>query len=175
MAYKTVSPQQLKEWIDKKECVLIDVREPAEHKAANIKQAKLLPLSNVTRENLPDLDGKKLVVHCHSGKRAGMACAKLLTEDPNLEIYNLEGGIMSWEQEGQDVKRSGKFFLPVDRQVQLTAGSFVLLGVLLGYFIHPGFLVISGFFGAGLMFAGLSGSCGMAMLLAKMPWNRSGD
>jgi len=70
------------------------------------------------------------------------------------------------------VEKSGHFFLPLDRQVQVAVGSLVLLGTLLGYFVHPANLIIAGFFGAGLLFAGLSGFCGLAHVLARMPWNR---
>jgi rhodanese-related sulfurtransferase len=62
---------------------------------------------------------------------------------------------------------------PLMQQVQIVAGSLVLLGVVLGYLLNPAFFLLSGFVGAGLLFAGLSGWCGMALLLAKMPWNRS--
>lgn len=58
------------------------------------------------------------------------------------------------------------------RQVQIAAGALVLLGVILGYGVAPGFFLISGVVGAGLLFAGISGFCGMARLLMKMPWNR---
>jgi hypothetical protein len=98
--------------------------------------------------------------------------SKLINEDPNLEIYNLEGGISAWSAAGCEIKTSGKFFLSLDRQVQLTIGLGVLIGNILGYFISPIFLLLSGFFGAGLIFAGLSGYCGLAILMAKMPWNK---
>ena len=99
------------------------------------------------------------------------ACQKLISEDLNLEIYNLEGGISAWSAEGCEIKTSGIFFLPLDRQVQLTIGLGVLIGSVLGYFVNPIFF-LSGFFGAGLTFAGLSGYCGLAILMAKMPWNK---
>ena len=173
MPFKTIDANTLKNWMDKGEVVLVDVREPAEHKAENIPAAKLIPLSSVCKQALPGTAGKKLVIHCKAGKRGGMACEKLMAEDPNLEVYNLEGGISAWVQAGYAVKTSGKFFLPLDRQVQLTIGLGLLLSVALGYGVHPGFFLLAGFFGLGLTFAGLTGTCGLAMLLAKMPWNRS--
>ncbi len=54
---------------------------------------------------------------------------------------------------------------------QIAAGGLTLLGVILGYTVHGGFFLISGFVGAGLMLAGMTGFCGMARLLEKMPWN----
>ncbi len=168
----TTNAMQLKRWLDNGEAVLIDVREPAEHRAAHIPAATLLPLVALTKNTLPDPGDKKLVVHCKAGKRGHSACEKLLRETANLEIYNLEGGIEAWTKAGLPVEKSGNFFLPLDQQVQVAVGSLVLLGTLLGYFVHPAFLIIAGFFGAGLLFAGLSGYCGLAHVLARMPWNR---
>jgi rhodanese-related sulfurtransferase len=173
MPLRSVDAHTLKQWLDNGEAVLVDVREPAEHEAENIPGAKLIPLAKVTSQSLPEFTGKKLVVHCRSGRRSGSACEKLLAEAPNLEIYNLEGGIGAWSQAGFDVKSSGKFFLPLDRQVQLTIGLALLLFSSLGiYFGVPFFFWLTGFFGLGLTFAGLSGTCGLALLMAKAPWNR---
>ncbi len=174
MSIKTVDAKTLKNWLDKGEAVLVDVREPAEHQASNIAGATLLPLSEVSAAKLPNCVGKKLVIHCHAGKRGGMACEKLLAENPALEIYNLEGGISAWNLAGLTSNSSGKFFLPLDRQVQLTIGICVLAGSLLAYFVNPAFLLLTGFFGAGLTFAGLTGTCGLAIIMSKMPWNKAG-
>jgi len=172
MAIKTVDATTLKRWMTNGEAVVVDVREPAEHAAESILGATLLPLGNITQKALPELGSKKLVIHCRSGKRAASACEKLLTEDANLEVYNLEGGISAWSAAGYKVESSGKFFLPLDRQVQLTIGLGVLIGSLLAYFVNPLFFLLTGFLGAGLTFAGLSGFCGLAMVMAKMPWNQ---
>lgn len=173
MAIKTIDATTLKNWLDKGDAVVVDVREPAENSAESISGATLLPLAGITKTALPEAHGKKLVIHCRSGKRSTSACEKLIAEDPELEIYNLEGGISAWAEAGHAVKTSGKFFLPLDRQVQLTIGLGVLIGSLLAYFVNPLFFLITGFFGAGLTFAGLSGTCGLAMVIAKMPWNQS--
>lgn len=173
MPIRTVGAETLKSWLDKGEAVLVDVREPAEYAAENIPGATLIPIGGMTKQALPDISGKKLVIHCRSGKRGGMACEKLLAEDPNLDVYNLEGGISAWSAAGNAVKTSGTFFLPLDRQVQLTIGMGVLLGSVLGYAVNPAFFIIPAFFGLGLTFAGLSGTCGLALLLAKMPWNQN--
>ncbi len=173
MAIKNVDAKTLKKWLENDEAVIVDVREPAEHSAKNISAAKLLPLGQVNLDSLPKHEGKKLVLHCHSGKRSSSACAKLLQENPDLEVYNLEGGISAWSDSGCDTKESGKFFLPLDRQVQLTIGLGVLTGSFLGFYIDEAFFLLSGFFGAGLIFAGLTGTCGLAILMAKMPWNKA--
>lgn len=173
MVIKTVDAATLKRWIDSEETVVVDVREPAEHAAENIEGANLLPLSVVSKNALPQVHDKKLVIHCHTGKRGNNACKKLLAEDPNIEVYNLEGGISAWRAAGFQVVSSVKYFLPLDQQVQLTIGLGVLAGSLLAYFVSPLFFLLTGFFGAGLIFAGVSGFCGLAMVMAKMPWNQS--
>jgi rhodanese-related sulfurtransferase len=174
MPIKTVDVATLKRWMDSGEAVVVDVREPAEHSAESIKGTKLVPLATVNKNTMPDCCDKKLVIHCRSGKRSNNACEKLIAEDPNLEVYNLEGGINAWSAAGYIVKTSGKFFLPLDRQVQLTIGLGVLIGSLLAYFVNPMFFLLTGFLGAGLTFAGLIGFCGLAMVMAKMPWNQTG-
>lgn len=172
MTIKNINAKTLKEWLDADSAVLVDVREPAEYEAESIKGAKLIPLSSVCKAVLPDFSGKKLVMQCHLGGRSASACAKLLADAPDLEIYNLEGGISAWALAGYPVETSGKFFLPLDRQVQLTIGICLLIASSLGYFISPKFFLLTGFFGAGLIFAGLTGFCGLAIFMAKMPWNK---
>jgi rhodanese-related sulfurtransferase len=175
MPIKSVDATTLKCWIDKGEAILVDVREPFEHSAQNIHGATLLPLVDVNKGILPDTGKKKLVIHCRSGNRSKNACEKLLVEDSSLEIYNLEGGILEWEETGYPVVSSGKFFLPLDRQVQLTIGLSVLIGSVLTYFVTPLFALLTGFLGAGLSLAGLTGFCGLAVIMAKMPWNKLSD
>lgn len=172
MLLKTIDSKTLKNWLENGEAVLVDVREPAEHAASNIEGAVPLPLGKINKTTAPPCAGKKLVIHCQKGRRGETACKKLLSENPNLDIYNLEGGIEAWSANGFAVISSSKAFLPLDRQVQLTIGICVLMGSLLGYFISPKFFLLTGFFGAGLTFAGLTGFCGLALLMAKMPWNK---
>lgn len=172
MSLHVVDVKTLKSWLERGEALLVDVREPAEHAAENIHGATLLPLGSVSKSTLPPHAGKKLVIHCRKGGRGGTACQKLLAEDPDLDIYNLEGGIDAWNAAGLAVASSGKFFLPLERQVQLTIGLCVLTGSILAYTVSPKFLLLTGFFGAGLTFAGLTGFCRLALLMARMPWNR---
>lgn len=172
MPMRPVDAATLKRWLDAGEAMLVDVREPAEYDSERIVGATLLPLSGFSKAALPPHAGKKLVFHCRKGGRSGSACQKLLSEDTDLEIYNLEGGIDAWGAAGLPVARGGRKILPLDRQVQLTIGLCLLISSLCGYFFSPNFFLLTGFFGAGLTFAGLTGICGLAMLMARMPWNK---
>ncbi|MCD6055422.1 MAG: ygaP 2 [Gammaproteobacteria bacterium] len=96
--------EELKKHLDKDEVLLVDVREPAEYKTECIEEACLIPLGEISLEKLPS-KRMPIVVHCRSGKRSVEACAKLLGEDPALEIYSLEGGILAWQQAGFKVKK----------------------------------------------------------------------
>lgn len=172
MAIRTVDAKTLKCWMESGEAVVVDVREPAEHAAEKIQGTTLLPLTLLNKALLPEINGKKLVIHCHSGKRGANACTQLLAEDPDMEVYNLEGGITAWGAAGQPIISSGNFFLPLDQQVHLVIGLGVLTASLLAYFVNPLFFLLTGLFGTGLVFAGLTGFCGLAIVMAKMPWNR---
>ena len=168
---KTITASELKKRLDQDEVLLIDVREPAEHRSECIDGACLIPLSEISIDKLPSAK-RPIVIHCRSGKRSADACAKLLAINPSLDVVSLEGGIVAWSQAGFNVKKSGSTILPLDRQTQIAAGFIAFSGTILGALINPTFYILPGFIGAGLMFAGLTGWCGMAKLLAKMPWNR---
>ncbi len=172
MTLKTIDTNTLKQWLANSDAVLVDVREPAEHNAENIQGAILLPLGSVSKSTLPDCAGKKLVIHCAKGGRGNSACEKLLSEDPTLDIYNLEGGIAAWRAAGLTVIGSGKTFLPLDRQVQLTIGLLLISGSVLGYLFTPAFFLLTGVIGLGLTIAGATGFCGLARIIARMPWNQ---
>ena len=96
MNIKEINCQTLKNWLENDQVILIDVREIEENKAARIKGSILIPLGSISLDKIPALSEKKLVMQCRSGKRSASACEKLLTENPNLDIYNLEGGIIAW-------------------------------------------------------------------------------
>lgn len=173
MTIKNIDAKTLKKWLENDEAIVIDVREPAEHESLKIINSKLVPLSQICKNQLPEISSKKLVLHCHGGRRSLSACNKILSEDSELEIYNLEGGISAWKNEGFSVETSDKFFLPLDRQVQLAIGCGVFFGSILGFFVNQLFFLLPIFFGAGLIFASLTGYCGLAVLIGKMPWNKS--
>ncbi len=168
---KTITASELKKLLDKNEVLLIDVREPAEHSSEYIDGACLIPLGEISIDKLPSTQ-RPIVIHCRSGKRSIDACAKLLASNHSLDVASLEGGIIAWIQDGFNVKKSGSSVLPLDRQTQIAAGFIVFTGTLLGILINPTFYILPSFIGAGLIFAGITGWCGMTKFLAKMPWNR---
>lgn len=170
-----VSPSVLEGWLAQGDTVLVDVREDHERASEHIPGSAHAPLSRfdaagVQRQHA----GKRVVFHCRSGKRSADAAGRSGAAQGGAQTFHLVGGIEGWKASGRAVERAaGAPKIDVMRQVQITAGSIVLIGVGLGAFVHPAFLGVSAFVGAGLVFAGASGWCGMAMLLAKMPWNRS--
>jgi rhodanese-related sulfurtransferase len=172
MAITNVDAGTISRWIANGEAAVIDVREPAEFASERIEGAVSIPLSKITCASLSVAQGKKAVIHCRGGKRGMSACQKLIAENPNLEVYHLEGGLLAWKEAKLPVLSSSLKVLPLDRQVQLTVGLLVLIGSLLAYFVSPIFFLLTAFIGAGLTFAGLTGFCGLALVLAKMPWNQ---
>jgi rhodanese-related sulfurtransferase len=113
-----------------------------------------------------------VIFHCRAGKRTADN-AERLRQAAQCEAYIVEGGIEGWKKAGLPVVADKRQPIELNRQVMIAAGSLVLAGVLLGAFVNPGFYALSGVIGAGLIFAGVSGFCGLAKLLGLMPWNRA--
>lgn len=149
--------------------LVIDVRTGAEHQATRISGVVNRPLDELDTFVTEFQRYQKIYVHCQSGNRSRKACEKLSALGVHHHI-NVLGGIGSWQQAGLPTHTSPGT-LPIIQQVMIGAGALVLLGVLLSAFVHPGMLGLSALVGAGLLYAGISGQCFMAMLLAKMPWN----
>ncbi len=167
-----VSPDTLSSWLENGEAVLIDVREDFEHASEHIPGAHHVPLSKFDAETVTKCAGsRRPVFQCRSGKRSADAATRFASACDG-DTFHLQGGIEAWKAAGNTtVKPAGAPRIDVMRQVQITAGSLVLLGVILGSTVSPWLYAIAAFIGAGLVFAGASGWCGMAMLLRKMPWN----
>lgn len=166
----SILPTELKSILPT-DCCLVDVREPVEHAEDHIDGAKLIPLGQLEKR-VGEIDRKvPVVVMCRSGKRGSEALRKLEELGFN-DVRNLEGGIIAWKGEGHPVNRSKRKVLPLMQQVQITIGVGVLVGVVLSQTVDPRFVYLSAFFGAGLLFAGTTGWCGLAILMSKMPWNR---
>lgn len=149
--------------------VLLDVRSPIEFETEHIPNSINVPLNELESrcEEVPRQG--QLVVICRSGKRAERGAYTLLGKGFQPKV--LDGGLVAWRKAGLPVK-DGRKMLPIERQIQLIVGIGVLAGVLLGVFVSPWFFIIPGFFGAGLTFAGLSGTCALGLLLMKAPWNQ---
>lgn len=157
--------QLVAEW-----AVLVDVREPDERAREHIPGTQHAPLSSLQR--VEAAGAMAVIFHCRSGARTGAHAARL-GEAAGCEAYLLEGGLEAWKRAGLPVATDRKQPIEIMRQVQIVAGSLVVLGVVLGLWIAPSFFAVSAFVGAGLVFAGSTGWCGMAKLLALMPWNRT--
>ena len=164
----------LNKWLKDGAAILIDVREPLEYKIEHIKQATNIPLSTIRLEHVatPENKGKKIVIQCRSGVRSLSACEKIIESDDSIEIYNLEGGILDWGKQGLPTINEAQI-MPLERQVQLTMGLAIIIGVLMSYFVSSIWLIIPAIIGAGLTNAGATGWCGLAKLMAKAPWNNT--
>lgn len=172
MTIGTISPRDAKALIAQG-ARLIDIREADEYLREHIPLAHLAPLSALEQGGLPaSVRSERIIFHCQSGKRTQNNAAKLQALAAPAEVLLLEGGIDGWKAAGLPTAEDKSQPLPLMRQVQIAAGGLTLLGVVLGYSMSQGFFLLSGFVGAGLIFAGLTGFCGMARLLDKMPWNR---
>jgi len=148
---------------------VIDVREPIEYATGHIAGSLNVPLSRLDQADLPQ---GALVLVCQSGNRSARGVRLLLERGWQHPVSDLQGGLPSWEAAGLPLRRLKNAPLPLMRQVQIAAGSLVLLGLILSSSVAPAWILLSWFVGAGLVFAGISGFCGMARLLALMPWNR---
>ncbi|WP_406697856.1 rhodanese-like domain-containing protein [Singulisphaera sp. Ch08] len=177
MSVTTIRPTELEELRRQGSLVdLIDVRTPAEYREVHAEPARLVPLEALDPKAIMearDLTGRTnapLYTICRSGSRGRSAAEKFHAAGfPN--VINVEGGTLAWERAGLPVIR-GQKTVSLERQVRIAAGSLVVLGTALGAFVHPLFLGLAAFVGAGLVFAGITDTCGMAMILARMPWNQ---
>ncbi|MBM4111863.1 MAG: rhodanese-like domain-containing protein [Phycisphaerae bacterium] len=167
----------LSERLGRGEARLVDVREADEHARERIPGSTLRPLSRFAAAELvaDARSGITVVLHCRSGRRSADAVRTLIAAGaPPDRVRSLTGGIEAWKSKGLPVELDTRVSrISVMRQVQLTVGTLVLAGALAAWLVHPAFLIVPAFFGAGLMFAGASGTCGMALALERMPWNRA--
>lgn len=168
MPITTISPQDADEAMTKG-AMLVDIRGADEHAREHIAGAIHVPLTRL--DELPRVSGA-IIFHCKSGMRTQANRAMLQAAAGSTPCYILAGGLDGWRAAGLPTHLDRKRPLEIMRQVQMAAGSLVLLGVLLGFLVTPVFFSLSAFIGAGLMIAGATGWCGMAKLLQLMPWNR---
>jgi rhodanese-related sulfurtransferase len=151
--------------------LLLDVRTPLEFSEINVRGSISLPLHELTPGKVRKLLLGKTAcyIFCKSGSRAQLAAEKLSVAGID-NLYVVEGGVDAWAAAGLPVNK-GRNVVSLERQVRITAGFFVLTGVLLGFYVNPAWLALSGFVGVGLMLSGITNTCGMALILARMPWN----
>ena len=175
MNVQTIAPAELdRRRREGKVVDLIDVRTPMEYGEIHVEGARSVPLDSLDPQAIAaersGKDGEPLYVICKSGSRAAKAYEKLRAAGVD-QVFSVEGGTMAWESAGLPVVR-GEKVISLERQVRIAAGALVLLGTGLGWTAHKGFLAVPAFVGAGLVFAGMTDTCGMGLMLAKMPWNR---
>ena len=174
----TISPQQLAELLaSNKPFKLIDVRTPAEFGEVHVTSARNLPLDRLDPAAVAAEAGSEGPIYfiCKSGGRSGKACEKLIASGFS-DVISVDGGTTACEAAGLPVVR-GRKAMSLERQVRIAAGAIVFGGVMLATFANNDMLEkiglgIAGFVGAGLVFAGITDTCGMAMLIARMPWNQ---
>lgn len=150
--------------------LILDVRTPSEFTEKRLANSINIPLANLpsfTKE-LSEVS-VDIAVLCRTGKRA--AQAQEILSEAGIESAVVSGGILGWQNQEMPVLMTPKEW-PIERQVRLGAGSLVLLGVVLGWTVNPWFYALSGFVGAGLVFAGITDSCGMAKVLSSAWWNQ---
>jgi len=171
-----ITPLELMERKNAGPIELLDVRTPVEFDEMLISFARLVPLDSFDPEKVLGekfRSAEPIYVICRSGSRGKKACEKLIASG-RTNIFNIQGGTLACAQAGLPITR-GKIIISLERQVRIAAGFLVAMGSGLGGFIDPLWFILSGFVGCGLMFAGITDTCGMGLMLAKMPWNRKSE
>ena len=172
----SISPADLKRLLEQNPSLpVIDVRTPLEFGEVHVPEARNYPLDSLSPEKLIQSGelpiDQPIFILCRSGQRATKASDQVRAAGfPNTIV--VDGGTLAWIDADLPVTRSEVKVMSLERQVRIGAGSLVLAGVLLGWRVHPAFFGLSGFVGAGLIFAGITDWCGMGLLIAKAPWNQ---
>ncbi len=176
----TISPAQLLDLRRRGETVnLIDVRTPAEYGEVHVDFARNVPLDRLDPTRIAaDHGGRSEPIYfvCRSGGRSKTACEKMIAAGV-ADVVSVDGGTTACDAAGLPVVR-GKKAMSLERQVRIAAGALVAIGAALAAFgpdplwqsIGAG---LAGFVGCGLVFAGITDTCGMAMLISRMPWNQA--
>ena len=165
-----LSPAEFAAQVNSPNTIVFDVREQAEYAREHVAGSQNIPLSRLTVETVPQTT-KNVILYCQSGNRSRRA-AELFFAAGYYQVAHFAGGFTAWKGANLPYNENKKAPLPMMRQVQIVAGGLVLAGTLLSAFVSPWFLLLTGFVGSGLMFAGFTGFCGMAKILARLPYNR---
>lgn len=171
---KQITAEEAKELIEGDRCsLLVDVRSAAEFRAAHVPSAHNVPLDEIEDEIEAEVTDKETTLYlmCSCGNRSNKACEEMMAMGYH-NVVSIEGGMIEMKRLGMKMSEEADSVISLERQVRITAGTLVLLGLLLGFFIHPGYFSISAFVGSGLVFAGITDTCGLGLLLARMPWNQ---
>ena len=172
MTPKTITPQEARRLVADG-AVLIDVREADERARERIPGSHHLPLSKLDEADVAAHRGQAVIFHCRSGARTQAQGARLAAKTGEAcETYLVSGGLDAWRKAGLPTEVDRRQPIEMQRQVQIGAGSLAFAGTLLGLTVSPWFFAVPLFVGAGLMFAGITGFCGMALLLQRAPWNQ---
>ena len=167
-----LKPADVAQRLKANSAVLIDIREPDEFAREHVAGAMHAPLSSFDQVSLQLPDGRDVIYTCRTGGRTGVNCVRLAARVSG-EAFVLEGGLDAWKARGLSTDTDKSRPIELMRQVQMAAGGSILVGAALGLLVHPAFWGLSAFVGAGLFVAGATGFCGMARVLAAMPWNRN--
>lgn len=171
MPQTTINVSELARLLDEEHIHLIDVRTPVEFRSVHVPGSKNTPLDVIDPHSIVDgLGDERIVLICKQGGRGEKARQKFVDAGFDCAV-NVEGGTAAWAAADFPVVR-GKQSISLERQVRILAGMIVLVSSMLAMVWNAGFAGIAAFVGAGLMFAGISDTCGMAIILAKMPWNQ---
>ena len=171
MSLPMITPVEARRRLASGSAILVDIREPMENAREAIPGARLQSLSTFDSSALGDPNAPVIIFHCQSGKRTCENAEQLLGYAP--KAYLLEGGLSAWKAAGYPTRIDRTKPIELQRQVQIAAGVLIVFGLLLSWLLSPLFLGVAAFVGMGLIFAGVSGWCGMARLLSLMPWNRA--
>jgi len=170
-----VDPRTAQPMLAEPGTILIDVREADEHARERIAGAKLIPLSVLTAKEIAELGARRVVFHCKGGRRsldAATRCASLAQR--GIAIHSVVGGIEAWRSAGLGTEiNAARPKMSVMQQTQITIGTLVVAGTALGFLVNPWFLALPAFMGCGMIFAGATGTCGLATVIGLAPWNRA--
>ncbi len=166
-----ISPHEAKDLLEDHQVRVIDVREPSEFASGRIPRAELFPLGALEEISGEWKREQPLLLYCQGGKRSEQAYAKL-TRQGFTHLFSLEGGFSAWSAAGFITEKSRNAPWSLERQVRFTVALFVITFTSLGLWVHPGFFALDFLISAGLIFSAVTNTCGMALVLTKLPWNR---
>lgn len=166
-----VPPAVLAQWIADGEAQIVDVREADERARERIAHSASRPLSEFDPAQVPQVVGMKTVLVCRTGRRTRDAARRMFAAGVD-EVHHLRGGLRGWAAAGLPLEKTPRAPISLMRQVQITVGILVVGSAILAAAVSPWWLVMTGGIGAGLVFAGATGTCAMAALIERMPWNR---